>query len=77
LRALGRRKRLEEEVMREARVLRAKRPLYTLGTRYPDMFRMRAGHVRLAEYVRARGRTCPVKIDLAVSEKLRNLYKIR
>jgi hypothetical protein len=71
LRALGRRKRLEEEVMREARVLRAKRPLYTLGTRYPDMFGLRA------EYVRARGRTCPVKIDLAVSEKLRNLYKIR
>jgi hypothetical protein len=46
LRELGRHKRLEEEVMREARVPRDKGPLIYLGN-------LRPGHVR------SRSQTCP------------------
>jgi hypothetical protein len=52
--------------MREARVLRGKGPLI-----YPrNPISRRAWLVR---YVWARGQTCPVQTDFAVSEKLENL----
>jgi hypothetical protein len=59
LRALGCRKKLEEEDMKEARVLRGKGPLIYPGNLKP-------------EQVRSESLTCLVETDLAIFEKLRN-----
>jgi hypothetical protein len=63
---------LEEK--KRTRVLRGRStPLYRLETKDSDMFRPGARHVQLAGYVRAIGRTCPVKTASAVPETARKI----